>query len=194
MLRRYSDISKWYSLSCNSHRLFFSTVLILLLFSAPGAWSQGYSGSKDTPVDTRGWLDVQEEMRNERYPKYDPAFEEGKKIFQGDGRHKKYAYCLPSNASEAAKPSTELSDKDAMVQSALEKGYIELNRKNLSPYRSLAVGDFANLLYDCDDPGKKVLAKLEKEDAGLVIYYLNREYRLRLRQPEGPGKQAKRFQ
>ena len=119
--------------------------------------------SRDTPVGSDAWRQFWEDAVNAKYPKHDPNFIQGKNVYLGLKGHKKYNFCLAQNADDQA---------------------VELNRKNLRDYRRMEVTAFIKSLYDCDDPGKLVLAKLDKKDAGLVVYYLHRQYKLRLRQPK----------
>lgn len=130
--------------------------------------------------DERGWQDVWRDANRTRVKKHDPAYQEGKSIFLGTGHRPNFNYCLPT---------TPIVDSDSNTTTELRP----LNRKTLKTFRRLSVGLFANQLFDCDHPERKVLNQLTKEDAGLVIYYLNREYQLRLTQPDGPGEKAKRF-
>ncbi|MBT8149077.1 MAG: hypothetical protein KJO24_04055 [Gammaproteobacteria bacterium] len=121
------------------------------------------SGSLNTPVDDRAWRDFWDKATNTRYPKHDPNYRAGREIYLGRGPHPRYRYCL---AQDADAPRLKLS------------------RKNLKPYRGLPVTEFVQVLYDCDEPQVQVLGKLPKQQAGLVVYYLHKRYKLRLQQKQ----------
>lgn len=130
--------------------------------------------------DESGWRDIWQDAGRERVKKYDPAYQEGKAIFLGAGPRPDFNYCVPTEPIAEAQPTLAPELKP-------------ISRKTLKPFRKMEVGLFANQLIDCDEPRKKVLSQLPKEEAGLVIYYLSREYSLHLKQPDGPGEKARRF-
>ena len=159
----------------------------LLLSQAPAAQIVG--PSRDTPVDQEGWRQVGEEFRKAKPPRRDETFEAGRDIFQGNYNHQKLNYCVV--ARDDSKSDEEQGKP--LDPADLESRLVPLSKESLRPLRKLGVNEFANELYDCDDVGAKVLNKIAKEDAGLVIYYLNAEYKLRLSQEKGGGDKARRF-
>ena len=169
----------------------FRLIRVVIFFSflfAVQSTSAGiiFSGS-DTPVDRRGWLEVWENERNTKIKRFDKMYFAGKNIYLGKGKHNKYNYCIP----KVAKDKVLVNEESYSIDTVRASEKIKLKTKTIAAYRGLTVNEFANVLFDCDNPNKMILNKLEKEDAGLVIYYLNSKYRLRLQQPEGGGKLAK---
>lgn len=162
--------------------IFFSLLFAVQITSAGII----FSGS-DTPVDRRGWLEVWENERNTKIKRFDKIYYAGKNIYLGKGKHNKYNYCIPKVEKDKVLVKEESYSLNAIRAS--EK--INLKTKTVAAYRGLTINEFANMLFDCDNPNKLILNKLAKEDAGLVIYYLNSKYRLRLQQPDGGGKLAK---
>ena len=144
--------------------------------------------NSDTPVNNRGWREMWNKEANKKIPRYDKAYQEGKKIYKGRGDHEKYEYCVPKVSKD-----TVLENDDnfsASFVGRLDK--VKLNKKTVAPYRGLSVVEFASVLYDCNDPKALVLNKIERENAGLVIYYLHAHYHLKLKQEiAGGGKLAK---
>ena len=182
------------------------SLLIHLLAPVSASAQSGLGGHRDTPIDREGWRQVEEEIRSSRYKKYDPAFEEGKDIFLGKGARVRYDYCLPEGGLQSSQDNNinQLADTDQERKPGIDSGedntvirvpaLVELSRSTLAPFRFMEVGQFANQLYDCNDPGRKVLNKMERSEAGLVVYYLDRKYSLKLKQQQkGGGKKAKRF-
>ena len=143
--------------------------------------------NRETPVDQRGWREMWNKEANKKVPRYDKAYQEGKKIYKGTGGYDKYEFCVPKVAKDIIFKNDE--SFSAAFVGTLDK--VELSKKTVAPYRGLSVVEFASVLYDCNDPKSLVLNKLEKEDAGLVIYYLYGRYHLRLTQEPGGGKLAK---
>ena len=189
---------------------FHAPVLLATLLLSDLALSQWPSPDYDTPVDREGWRQVEEEIRRSRYKRYDPAFEEGKAIYKGKGKWVEYEYCVPVeyqppekdnlknqqelNPDVERQPGANIPETINAEQAAVNgKSLVKLTRKTLAPFRTISINEFAKQLYDCNDLGKNVLAKLEKQEAGLVIYYLDRRFKLRLKQEKGGGKRAKRY-
>ena len=56
----------------------------------------------------------------------------------------------------------------------------KLGRRNLKAWRGKPQLEFANALYDCDNPNDRVLLKLERAQVAYVLYYLNKRYKLNL--------------
>jgi len=111
--------------------------------------------------DTLGWIEFRNKANEAQVPRYDDDFEEGRAIYRGKGAHEKYDYCIMGSDN-----ATELKP---------------LKRKNVSSLRRLTVSELYRSLYDCNDPDRLVLSKISSKEAGKVIYYLNRQYKLRLR-------------
>lgn len=126
--------------------------------------ASGMGPSKDTPIDQRGWQEFWDKASNARYPRHDENFIAGKQIFLGQRGDKRFRFCL------AKEPDAER---------------VPLTRKALRDYRRIPVTEFAKSLYDCDEPQAHVLQKMSPQDAGLVIYYLHKQYKLRLKQAPG---------
>ena len=162
-------------------------LLALFLISNISVAAPGTSNRGDTPIDQRNWERMWNEERNTKATRYNKIYQQGKKIYQGKGEHKKYDYCVPK--VEDANAFIEENTFSFQQVSQLEK--VALSKKTLLPFKFLKVKEFATVLYDCDEPDALVLNKLAKEDAGLVIYYLHGKYSLRLKQEGGGGKLAK---
>lgn len=117
-----------------------------------------------TPADASGWREINERAQTARVLMLDENYQKGKAIFLGKGKHKRYPYCVTD------------------VNSATPEKRITLKRSNLLPFREMPVVEFVKQLFDCENPKQWVLNYLEKEDAGYVVYYLNRHYKLNLKQ------------
>ena len=113
-------------------------------------------------IATNLWASGSTGFGNSRPPapirKVDENYEYGKALFQGrvTGIEKR-AYC---------------------VQVDDEK--LPLKRRTLKAYKAGSYLDFANALYYCDQPDLKIGNNLSKDHFGLVLYYLNKRFRLRL--------------
>lgn len=91
--------------------------------------------------------------------KVDEVYEFGKALYLGRGpSSQKIRYCV-------------------LVDGAPKK----LRLRNVRRYRSASQLDFANALYDCDNPEQRALLKIKKEEVAYVLYYLNKRYRLELK-------------
>ncbi|MBT8138978.1 MAG: hypothetical protein KJP25_04360 [Gammaproteobacteria bacterium] len=146
-------------------------LVVSALFSSRVAAEGGRAGA-DTDINQRGWLEFWSESMNKRYPRHDENFIAGKQIYLGQSGDARIRFCL---AADEQAPR------------------IPLSRKSLRPYRSMPVTAFVKVLYDCDDAKTHALQKLSPEEAGLVVYYLNRQYKLRLKQPgRGGGDRSRR--
>ena len=162
------------------------------LFLALSLWSHSLVAqtgpSRDTPVDREGWRQLGEEFLRAKPKRLDPTFKRDQEIYEGRGSYAKLNYCVIDRSSAQVQGTSS-----GFTQEQLGALLVPVSRDSLRPLRGSSVAEFANELYDCDDIGSKVLNKLEKEDAGLVIYYLNSEYKLKLKQERGGGKKAKRI-
>lgn len=88
----------------------------------------------------------------------DPRYEYGKAVFLGrEPGVEKLAYCLPSDS----KPK-------------------KLKRRAVKAYRGGTISDFAKAIIKCDQPSELALTSLKPEQARLVLYYLNKRYKLKL--------------
>lgn len=125
-----------------------------------------------TPPDISGWIKFWDRARSDEYSKYDKQYEKGKAIYDGRSGHQKYHYCLLSDDSTAP--------------------LIKLNRKTIRAYRGVEVKTFIKALYDCADPEVNVLTRLTGENAGLVVYYLHKRYRLKLNQDPVPTRKVEK--
>lgn len=56
----------------------------------------------------------------------------------------------------------------------------KLRSRSLRSYKGVKQLDFANALYNCNDPEQLALLELEKEQVAYVLYYLNKRYKLNL--------------
>jgi len=92
----------------------------------------------------------------------DPNYVKGRALFLGQGREDSVQFCVLASKS------------DALLE--------PLNRKTIKALRRLQVKEFVKRLYDCENPKVYALSYFKAEEAGLVVYYLNSKYRLRLEQ------------
>lgn len=145
------------------------------------------AGLRDTPVDREGWRQFSEEMREAKPKRLDQMFKVGEQIYKGNKGYRKLNYCVVDFKTliteELSQPITREQLGDLLVP---------LTKDSVRPLQGISVSEFANELYDCDEIGAKVLNKIEKREAGLVIYYLNAEFNLNLKQKKGGGEKAKR--
>lgn len=56
----------------------------------------------------------------------------------------------------------------------------KLRGRSLRSYKGAKQLDFANALYNCNQPEQLALLELEKEQVAYVLYYLNKRYKLNL--------------
>jgi hypothetical protein len=88
----------------------------------------------------------------------DERYEYGKSVYLGrEPGVAKISYCLQSE------------DKPR-----------KLRRRALKPFRGGPAGEFASALVNCDAPEQRALTGLKPEQARLVLYYLNKRYKLKL--------------
>lgn len=168
--------------------LIVQTVFLFSFLLSAKVYAGAPFANKDTPVNQRAWREMWNKESNKKVPRYDKAYQEGRKIFFGRGNYENYKYCVPKVGEDTL--FAEDDTFSAEFVGMLEK--VKLNRKTIAPYRGLTVVNFAKVLYDCDDPGTLVFNKIEKENAGLVIYYLHSHYSLQLEQElKGGGKLAR---
>lgn len=145
------------------------------------------AGLRDTPVDREGWRQFSEEMREAKLKRLDETFKVGEQIYKGNKGYRKLNYCVVDFKTLITE---ELSQPISREQ--LGDLLVPLTKDSVRPLQGISVSEFANELYDCDEIGAKVLNKIEKREAGLVIYYLNAEFNLNLKQKKGGGEKAKR--
>lgn len=90
----------------------------------------------------------------------DQAYEAGKSIYTGRNEvYGKLKFCINDTASaEKAK----------------------VTRKTLKAYKGTNIQEFAANLYNCDAPEQQIYKQLDSEDMNLVLYYLNKRYKLKL--------------
>ncbi|MEM7099418.1 MAG: hypothetical protein AAF541_14235 [Pseudomonadota bacterium] len=91
-------------------------------------------------------------------PPKDEVYEFGKSVYNGRAAGAtKIKYCVK-------------------VDGELKK----LKRKTARAYKSGSVKDFANALYDCKNPDTLALSTVERDHVPLVLYYLNKRFKLDL--------------
>ncbi len=139
-------------------------VLAMLYTSAATARSMHQGGGSIGP-DTQGWIRLGNELANKRVPKHDEFYEDGKSLYLGSATSQRVQFCVAasSEAGEGAR-------------------LVPVGRKSIRSLRGMEVTEFVKHLYDCENPGDYALGKFRFEDAGKVVYYLDRHYRLRLKQ------------
>lgn len=114
------------------------------------AWSPLTTAS-GTISGTAGGVQPPQRVIDERY-------EYGKSVYLGrEPGVEKIAYCLQSE------------DKPR-----------KLRRRALKPFRGGPAGEFASALVNCNAPEQRALTGLKPEQARLVLYYLNKRYKLKL--------------
>lgn len=148
-----------------------SIPFLTLLFATAVIWHQSAnafrptpSANRDTSINRDGWIDAFEKMKDARVKTQDPNYVKGRDIFKGRGKYKKYRhyqYCILQETS---------GDK------------VRLGRGSLSSSKEILITSFTKKLYDCNNPEHHILLKLAPQDAGLVVYYLNFKYNLKLKQ------------
>lgn len=91
----------------------------------------------------------------------DQNYETGKNIFRG--RNDLYA------------------DLKICVNDSATSEVVKISRRSLKPYKGSTVSDFAANLVDCNAEERvQITDKVAIEDMNLVLYYLNKRYRLKL--------------
>jgi len=90
----------------------------------------------------------------------DQFYEFGKAVYRGKvGNLGKIKYCV-------AQPDSDVGGK--------------LRGKTVKPYKSGDANDFANRLYDCDNPDSRIVDLLPKQEMVAVLYYLNKRYKMNM--------------
>jgi len=57
---------------------------------------------------------------------------------------------------------------------------VAIKRATVKPYKGKTVLGFAENLYDCNNPEEQMIQQLDPNDMNLVLYYLNKRYKLKL--------------
>ena len=57
----------------------------------------------------------------------------------------------------------------------------KLSRRTAKQFKSKPASEFANSLYSCDDPSLKLADALGRDQGDAILYYLNKRYKLSLR-------------
>ena len=92
-------------------------------------------------------------------PVVDPTYEAGKAIYRGRASNApKLEYCVKGEAEEM----------------------LPLKGKSVKSFKRATYNEFANALYNCEAPEKRIAQELEREDFLYVLYYLNKRHKLRL--------------
>ena len=90
----------------------------------------------------------------------DQNYEAGKNIYAGrSDAYGKVEFCVTD---------AESSEK------------VKVSRKSLKAHKGSNVQDFAANLYDCNASDELIAQKLAPHDMNLVLYYLNKRYKLKL--------------
>ena len=90
----------------------------------------------------------------------DQNYEAGKNIFTGrSDTYGKLKFCVLNQ---------ETSEK------------VAVKSRTLKSFKRTNAADFANSLYHCDNPDQPITATLANADMNLVLYYLNKRYKLKL--------------
>lgn len=89
----------------------------------------------------------------------DQNYEYGKSIYQGrKAGSVKLAYCLD-----------------------IEGEKVPAKRKTFKKFKRATYSEFANSLYNCDQPNSLVRSEIDDEDFKYVLYYLNKRFNLALK-------------
>ncbi len=89
----------------------------------------------------------------------DTKYEYGKSVYQGRANNvPKIKYCVDNG-----------------------KEKVKLKRSSLRPFKGGTVDSLTAKLYDCDNLNTLIGEKISTRDFSYVIYYLNKRYRLNLR-------------
>lgn len=90
----------------------------------------------------------------------DQAYEAGKNLFNGRNKtYEKFKICVID---------LESNDK------------VKIKSKTIKPYKGKKARELAYNLYSCDDSERQVVNVLSRNDMNLVLYYLNKRYKLKL--------------
>lgn len=112
--------------------------------------------------DLSGAIRLGNEAPTQPEDEQDSNYVKGRALFLGQNREDSVKFCVLANKT------------DALLE--------PLNRKTIKQLRRLPVKEFVKRLYDCDNPKVYALSYFEAEEAGMIVYYLNSKYRLRLEQ------------
>lgn len=63
----------------------------------------------------------------------------------------------------------------------VEGDKVPVKRRTLKSFKHTNYNDLAANLYDCDEPDKKIVEKLGRDDFLYVVYYLNKRHKLQLK-------------
>ncbi len=63
-------------------------------------------------------------------------------------------------------------------ENAAEK--VKIKGKIMKTYKGKKLAELAHNLFDCQNPDQKILSLLSPNDMNLVLYYLNKRYKLKL--------------
>lgn len=109
-----------------------------------------------------GSADYGNDSSYERQKQVDPAYEQGKTIFTGrNAKYKKYKFCL------AASEGNEVE---------------KIKRKSLKEFKGSSYPALASKIVKCDEPDKAISDLLSRNDLSLLVYYLDKRYKLKLDQ------------
>ena len=90
----------------------------------------------------------------------DQAYEAGKNLFNGRNKtYEKFKICVID---------LESNDK------------VKIKSKTIKPYKGKKAAQLAYALYRCDDSDEQIIDVLSQTDLNLVLYYLNKRYKLQL--------------
>ena len=66
------------------------------------------------------------------------------------------------------------------IKNAQSGEVTKLKRKHLSPFKGSTAAVLAEELYSCKEPQQKLLDVMQVKDINVVLYYLNKRYKLKL--------------
>ncbi len=94
----------------------------------------------------------------------DQVYEAGKKIYTGRNKaYGKLKFCVVDSES-----TEKLKLK------------LKLKRSTLKPYKGKSLLNLLTDLYNCDMPEQQIINILSTKDMYLILYYLNKRYKLKL--------------
>ena len=92
----------------------------------------------------------------------DQVYERGKAIYTGRSKqYRKYKFCIIDKTSQ--KP-------------------VKITSKRLKPFKKTTYQQVANEIVKCDEADKAITSIVHIDDLALIVYYLDKRYRLKLKQ------------
>lgn len=101
----------------------------------------------------------------------DPGYIRGREAFIGDDENNRIQFCV-----------LPVDEDKQPVSIAQAMDFFKLSKKSLRPYKNAEAVTLARALINCEAPKEYALKKITKPERIYVIYYLNKRYRLNLKE------------